>query len=50
MLEEIHERDYGLNVGGRVLTRKVLRVGFHWPMLLRDTPGHLRKCDKYQFY
>ncbi|XP_022889049.1 uncharacterized protein LOC111404482 [Olea europaea var. sylvestris] len=47
-LREVHEGVYGNHSGGLSLVQKILRQGYYWPILKRDTLEFVRKCDKCQ--
>ena len=44
VLKEVHEGVCGNHIGARALAGKVLRQGYYWPTILRDTTELVRKC------
>ena len=45
ILSELHDVLVGGNFGGETTTHKVLREGYYWPTLFRDTHAYARKCQ-----
>ncbi|XP_062112162.1 uncharacterized protein LOC133823409 [Humulus lupulus] len=50
ILQEVHEGFCGDHVGGKNLTLKILRQGYYWPTLSKDSISYVRKCDKCQLF
>ena len=48
VLREVHEGICGNHIGARALAGKVLRHGYYWPTMLRDTTDLVRKCKIFQ--
>ena len=48
ILEEVHEGSCGHHLGGRSLALKVLRAGYYWPMMIKDSVNYIKKCSSYQ--
>ena len=48
VLREVHEGVCGNHIGARALAGKVLRQGYYWPTMLRDTIELVRKCKVCQ--
>ncbi|XP_016178420.1 uncharacterized protein LOC107620821 [Arachis ipaensis] len=48
VLREVHEGCYGHHIGGKALTRKLIRAGYYWPSMMRDSREFVRKCVKCQ--
>ena len=48
VLREVNEDVYGNHIGARALVRKVLRLGYYWPTILRDAIELVRKCKVCQ--
>ena len=48
VLREVHEGACGNHIGDRALAGKVLRQGYYWPTMLRDTTDLVRKCKIFQ--
>ena len=44
ILREVHEGVCGNHIEARALAGKVLRQGYYWPTMLRDTTDLVRKC------
>ena len=47
-MREIHEGVYENHSGGRSLVHKLIRAGYYWPTMLKDTQAYVRSCDKCQ--
>ncbi|XP_025664561.1 uncharacterized protein [Arachis hypogaea] len=48
ILCEIHEGCCGHHVGGKTLAQKVIRAGYFWPTVIRDSIQIVKNCDKCQ--
>jgi hypothetical protein len=48
ILLEIHEGICGSHFGARVLAHKVVRAGFYWPNMSKDSMVIVQNCDKCQ--
>nr|XP_025647775.1 uncharacterized protein LOC112742761 [Arachis hypogaea] len=48
ILREIHEGCCGHHVGGKTLAQKVIRAGYFWPTVIRDSIQIVKNCDKCQ--
>jgi hypothetical protein len=48
ILREIHEGICGNHSGARVLAHQVVRAGFYWPNMSKDSTIIVRNCDKCQ--
>ena len=44
VLREVHEGVCGNHIGARTLVGKVLRRGYYWPTILKDTTELVKKC------
>ena len=44
VLREVHEGICGNHIEARALAGKVLRQGYYWPTILRDTTYLIRRC------
>ena len=44
VLREVHEGVCGNHIGARALTRKVLRQGYYWTIILRDATDLVKRC------
>ena len=45
---EIHEGVCGSHSEGRMMTAKVLKVGYYWPTVQSDCAKYVKKCTKCQ--
>lgn len=50
VLREIHEGTYEIHSGAESLVHKVIRAGYYWADMEKDTKEFVRKCDKCQRY
>ncbi|KAL2226706.1 UNVERIFIED_CONTAM: hypothetical protein Sindi_2029300 [Sesamum indicum] len=48
VMREIHEGSCGNHSGGRSLAQKVIRQGYFWPTLVRDTKELVKRCEACQ--
>nr|XP_025652340.1 uncharacterized protein K02A2.6-like [Arachis hypogaea] len=48
ILREIHEGCCGHHVEGKTLAQKVIRAGYFWPTVIRDSIQIVKNCDKCQ--
>nr|XP_009763949.1 PREDICTED: uncharacterized protein LOC104215755 [Nicotiana sylvestris] len=48
VLREIHEGTYGKHSGAESLVHKVIRAGYYWDNMEKDTKEFVRKYEKYQ--
>ena len=48
VLVELHAGEVGGHFGGDTTAHKVLRAGYYWPTLFKDTHALCRKCIIYQ--
>jgi hypothetical protein len=48
VLLELHAGEAGSHFGGDTTAHKVLRAGYYWPTLFRDTHALCHKCIIYQ--
>ena len=46
ILKEIHEEVCGDQAGLRSLVSKIVRTGYFWPTMQRDTKEFVEQCDK----
>nr|XP_025685154.1 uncharacterized protein LOC112785947 [Arachis hypogaea] len=46
VLREVHEGCCGHHIGGKALARKLIRAGYYWPSMMRDSKEFVRKCVK----
>nr|XP_025682208.1 uncharacterized protein LOC112783462 [Arachis hypogaea] len=47
-LAEVHEGICGMHSGARSLAQKILRAGFYWPTIWKDSQQKVRTCDHCQ--
>ena len=45
VISELHDGPPGGHFSGDTTAHKILRARYYWPMLFKDTHGHVRKCD-----
>ena len=48
VIREVHEGIYENHSGARSLVHKLIRAGYHWPTMLKDTQAYVKACDKCQ--
>ncbi|KAL0434404.1 UNVERIFIED_CONTAM: Polyprotein P3 [Sesamum latifolium] len=48
VLREVHEGSCGNHSGARSLARKVLRLGYYWPTMVKDALSLVQKCSPCQ--
>ncbi|RDX75098.1 Gypsy retrotransposon integrase-like protein 1, partial [Mucuna pruriens] len=49
-IKEVHEEACGSHIVERALASKIVRVGFYWSTLKRDSLTFIKKCDNCQHY
>nr|XP_016435062.1 PREDICTED: uncharacterized protein LOC107761342 [Nicotiana tabacum] len=47
VMREIHEGTYGNHSSAESLVRKIIRAGYYWIDMEKDTKEFVRKCDEY---
>ncbi|KAG5565187.1 hypothetical protein RHGRI_001176 [Rhododendron griersonianum] len=47
-MEEVHQGVCGDHQGGRMLSYKLLRLGYYWPSMQKDYKSMVQKCEKCQ--
>ncbi|MCH98638.1 hypothetical protein A2U01_0019643, partial [Trifolium medium] len=50
VLQEVHDGIARQHMGGRALTKKVLRAGYYCPSMVQDANDFVRKCEKCQIH
>ncbi|XP_077226343.1 uncharacterized protein LOC143859575 [Tasmannia lanceolata] len=50
LIEQTHEGVCGPHMNGKMLSRKILRLGFYWPSMETDCFAFVKKCHKCQVY
>ena len=48
IMREVHEGIYGNHSGARSLVHKLIRAGYYWPTMLKDTQAYVQSYDKCQ--
>ncbi|XP_072062145.1 uncharacterized protein [Arachis hypogaea] len=48
ILREIHEGCCGHHIGGKTLAQRIIRAGYFWPTVIRDSMQLVKNCDKCQ--
>jgi hypothetical protein len=48
LMKEFHEGICGRNFAPTTMTHKIIRVGFYWPSIFRDSYATIRKCVSCQ--
>ncbi|XP_025628782.1 uncharacterized protein [Arachis hypogaea] len=48
VLREVHEGCCGHHIGGKALTRKLVRVRYYWPSMMADSKEFVRRCKRCQ--
>ena len=46
IMREVHEGICGNHTGARSLVHKLIRAGYYWPTMLKDTQAYVKTCDK----
>nr|XP_025638662.1 uncharacterized protein LOC112733791 [Arachis hypogaea] len=46
--KEVHEGCCGHHIGGKALARKLIRAGYYWSSMMKDSKEFVRKCIKCQ--
>ncbi|XP_077219730.1 uncharacterized protein LOC143853922 [Tasmannia lanceolata] len=50
LIEQTREGDCGPHMNGKMLSRKILRLGYYWPTMEADCYAYVKKCHKCQVY
>jgi len=48
VLADVHDGICDQHLGAKALAKKVLRAGYYWPTMLKDTKDYVNMCDKCQ--
>ena len=48
VLQELHDGPAGGHFGADTIAHKIIRAGYYWPTLFRDTHEYVRKCRTCQ--
>ena len=48
IMREVHEGIYGNHSGSRSLVHKLMRAGYYWPTMQKDTETYVKTCNKCQ--
>ena len=44
VMEEIHQGIYGPYMNGRMLAKKIIRIGYYWSMMVTDCVDFVKSC------
>ncbi|XP_072072086.1 uncharacterized protein [Arachis hypogaea] len=47
-LREVREGCCGHHIGGKALARKLIRAGYYWPSMMKDSKEFVKRCIKCQ--
>ncbi|GKG25572.1 reverse transcriptase domain-containing protein, partial [Tanacetum coccineum] len=50
IIREVHEGACRMHVGARFVVAKIMRQGYYWPSMHRDTKEVVDKCDSCQIH
>jgi hypothetical protein len=50
VLQEVHDGIAGHHLGGKALTKKILRAGYYWPSMGQDAREFVKKCEECQIH
>ncbi|XP_077252409.1 uncharacterized protein LOC143891761 [Tasmannia lanceolata] len=50
LIEQTHEVVCGPHMNGKMLSRKILILGYYWPTMEADCYAYVKKCHKCQVY
>ena len=50
VLEVVHGGVCSDHMGAKSLVRKIIRVGYFWPLMQQDTVDFIKRCDSCQRY
>lgn len=50
IMKEVHEGVCKRQIGDRVLSGKILKVGYYWASMLQDWAEFINHCEKCQIY
>ena len=45
VMTDLHDGPAGGHFSGDTTAHKILRAGYYWPTLFKDTHAHVKKCD-----
>ena len=48
IMREVHEGICGTHSKARLLVHKLIRAGYYWPTMQKDTQAYVKICDKCQ--
>ena len=48
VMKEVHKGIYGNHSGAQSLVHKLIRAGYYWPTMFKDTQSYVKACDKCQ--
>ena len=50
VMREVHKGVYGNRSRARSLVHKLIRAGYYWPTMQKDTQSYVKACDKRQHF
>ena len=50
VMEEIHQGICGPYMNGRMLAKKILKIGYYWNMMETDCVDFVKSCHDYQMH
>ena len=50
VMKEIHKRVCGNHSGARLLVHKLIRAGYYWSIMQKDTQSYVKACNKCQCF
>lgn len=50
LMEEIHEGSCGPHMNGRMLAKKIMRLGYYWTTMTSDCIDYVQRCHLCQVY
>ena len=48
VMEEVHQGICGPHMNGRMLAKKILKMGYYWNMMETDCVDYVKSCHDYQ--
>ena len=49
-MEEVHQRICGPHMNGRMLAKKILRIGYYWNTMETDCMDYVKSCHDCQMH
>ena len=50
VMREVYKEVCGNHLGARSLVYNLIRVGYYWPIVQKDTQSYVKACDKCQLF